>query len=105
METNNPNPVLMKVARDRVSFKAHLTIFVLGNVMIWLLWIMLYYIFSVTFPWALFPTLCWGVALAYHYFKVYKWNEKWVEQEYQRLLHEGGHQKPTDSGIPPTMNS
>ncbi len=93
MESQQPNPVLMKTARERVAFKAHLTIFILGNVMIWLLWILLYYIFSVTFPWALFPTLGWGVAIAYHYFKVYKWNEKWIEQEYEKLLKEQQERK------------
>lgn len=104
MENTTPNPTLMKVARERVNFKAHLIIFILGNVLLWLLWILLYYIFSVTFPWALFPTLIWGVALLYHYFVVYKWNEKWIAKEYNKLLEESRNDK-TNSQLPPTINA
>lgn len=106
MENTAQRPELMKAARDRVAFKAHFIIFVLGNIMIWLLWILLYYIFNVTFPWALFPTLGWGVAIAFHYFKVFRWNEKWVQQEYEKLVREHkSHGQPTNENQqPPTLN-
>jgi hypothetical protein len=102
MDNSNINPELLKMARSRVNFKAHFIIFILGNVMLWLLWIMLYYIFNVGFPWALFPTLGWGIALLFHYFKVFKWNEKWVEQEYSKLIEEGNSR---NTSVPPKMNS
>lgn len=88
---------LMKAAKARVAFKTHLMVFIMGNILIWLVWLMMYYIFIIIFPWALFPTVGWGVGLVFHYFIVFKWNEKWVEKEYQRLKTE--QQKATDTNI------
>jgi small-conductance mechanosensitive channel len=79
---------LMKQARRRVNFKAHLVIFMLGNILLWILYALFYYLFNFIFPWAIFPTSIWFVVLILHYFIAFKWNDKWVDREYQKLLEE-----------------
>lgn len=86
MENTAKNELLYKVARSRVGFKTHATIYALANLLIWLLWLLVYYIFEITFPWALFPTVGWGIGLTFHYLSVFKWNDKWVEKEYRKLI-------------------
>lgn len=88
MEIENSDKILLKTAKTRVGFKTHMMIYVLANILLWLIWLMMYYVFTISFPWALFPTIGWGVGLGFHYFMVFKWNEKWVEKEYQRLVKE-----------------
>ncbi len=103
MNTEASDNELMKAAKARVTFKTHFMIFIMGNILIWLVWLMMYYIFIVTFPWALFPTVGWGVGLAFHYFIVFKWNEKWVEKEYQRLKT-AQHNKAEENNITSKQN-
>ncbi|MCX7697244.1 MAG: 2TM domain-containing protein [Bacteroidales bacterium] len=79
---------LLKIARKRVGFKVHLIIYILGNLLLWVLYFLFFFLFDFTFPWAIFPTLIWSIALGFHYFVVFKWNEKWVEKEYQKLVKE-----------------
>ncbi|MBN2728586.1 MAG: 2TM domain-containing protein [Bacteroidales bacterium] len=99
MNTEPNDKELMKAAKARVAFKTHFMIFIMGNILIWLIWLMMYYVFEVTFPWALFPTIGWGVGLAFHFFIVFKWNEKWVEKEYQRLKTEKEGEADTNNII------
>lgn len=84
----NTNPDLLRIAKRRASYKAHLIIYILANLLIWLIYILLMYSLSVTFPWALFPTIGWGIGLAFHYFFVFRWNDKMVEKELQKLRKE-----------------
>jgi L-asparagine transporter-like permease len=73
-------------ARSIVSYKMHRTVFILANVLIWLICIFLYYAFKVTWVWAIFPTAIWTVILVFHHLWVFKWNKDRVEKEYQKLL-------------------
>lgn len=90
---------LLKYAQKRVGFKVHLIIFILGNLLLWVLYFLFYYLFNFTFPWAIFPTLIWTIALAFHYFVVFKWNEKWVESEYQKLLKQQQEKESKNNNI------
>lgn len=73
-------------ARAIVNFKMHRTVFILANVLIWLVSAFLQFAFQVTWLWAIFPTAIWGVILAFHYLWVFQWSKDRVEKEYQKLL-------------------
>lgn len=92
----NVSPELLRIAKRRASFKAHLIIYVLANLLIWLIYILLMYSLSVSFPWALFPTIGWGIGLAFHYFFVFKWNDKMVEKELLKLKQEAESQNNSE---------
>ncbi len=84
------NKQLLKIAEKRVGFKKHLTIYILLNLGFWLIWLISSYIHGDGYlhPWPLYPMFGWGIGITFHYLTVYKWNEKWVEKEYQSLLKE-----------------
>lgn len=85
---------LAKKAQKRVSFKRHIIIYILANLLIWLFW---FFIFSkmndteqkeLALNIFLFITLVWGILVIAHYFFVYKWNKSYVEKEIERLKKE-----------------
>ncbi len=80
---------LREKARSIVNFKMHRTVFLLANILIWLVNMFLYFAFQLTWVWAIFPTSIWAVILIFHYFWVFKWNNDRIENEYQKLLRKG----------------
>ena len=72
MENLEKNPQILKKAKARVNFKIHLVIYILTNILFWLLWV-----FGVSFseneklPWPIFTTGTWGVILIFHYLIVF----------------------------------
>ncbi len=79
---------LREKARSVVNFKMHRTIFILANILIWLVSASLYYAFSLTWLWSIFPTGIWLIILIFHYLWVFRWNSDRLEKEYQRLLQQ-----------------
>ena len=86
--------VLAKKAQKRVSFKIHIIIYILANLLIWLLW---FFIFSkmndldqrrLALNIFLFITLVWGIFVVTHYLFVYKWDKTYVEKEIDNLKKE-----------------
>ncbi len=74
-------------ARKRVSFKIHLTIYILIVIFFWLLW---YFLFkgredTTFFKFTLAVTLFWFVFILSHYLIVYKLNTSLLEKEVKRL--------------------
>ena len=88
--------LIVKVAKKRVAFKKHLTVYIL--VML-LLWILFFFLFKTrdpehTFLYSfLFISLIWSILLTGHYFYAIKWNKKMVEKEVQSLIKETMEQK------------
>lgn len=85
---------LAKKAQKRVSFKIHIIIYILANLLIWILW---FFIFSkmndvgqrqLALNIFLFITLVWGIFVIAHYFFVYKWNKTYIDKEVERLKKE-----------------
>ena len=76
------DPELWELARKRASFKSHLGIYLLINVMLWALW----FLFDRGFPWPLFVTGGWGIGIVSHYFETYSKPQGLTEKEYQKLL-------------------
>jgi cell division protein FtsL len=86
--------VLAKKAQKRVSFKIHIIIYILANLLIWLLW---FFIFSkmndleqrkLALNIFLFITLVWVIFVVAHYLFVYKWDKTYVEKEIDSLKKE-----------------
>jgi hypothetical protein len=79
---------LWAIARKRAAFRRHLVTYLLVNSFLWLIWAFTggegYNSFL---PWPIWPTLGWGVGLAFNYADAYMFHrENTVEQEYQKLL-------------------
>ena len=87
---------IVKIAKKRVAFKKHATVYILVNL---LLWVSFFFLFKKrdpehTFLYSfLFVSLTWGILLAGHYFYAIKWNNKMVEKEVQSLIKETMEQK------------
>ena len=83
---------MQNVAKRRVHFKVHLTIFLVINLIIWALWFTLFdaivtdpYITSAIQKAFICVTLVWLLILILHYFIAYKWNKTFVENELSKL--------------------
>lgn len=81
---------LWKMAKARVEFKAHLRKYLLVNGFLWLLWLMVNIAgksgAAWSFPWPIYVSLAWGLALAIHYYKAY--GRKGIDpirREYEKL--------------------
>ncbi len=81
---------LLDLAKKRIGFKKHLTIYILVNLALWLIWIFTSFLVMGGYYhiWPIYPLIGWGIGIVFHYLRVYKWNESWVEKEYQSLLKE-----------------
>jgi hypothetical protein len=71
--------------KGRRDFQAHLLAYVLVNTLLWAIW-------AVTdlggFPWPIFPTLAWGIGVAFNAWDIYvrkPITETDVERELERL--------------------
>ena len=81
------DPQLWQVAQRRASFKSHLASYLIINIFLWLLW---YFSGGRTYnqglPWPVWPTLGWGIGLAFHYMGAYvTTGQNNVEKEYEKL--------------------
>lgn len=84
---------LYKKASQRAGFKIHLAIFILGNLLLWVLW---YFLIrggqdatsaKITNVF-IFISIIWLIVLIFHYLFVYQWNKAMVEKELGKLKRE-----------------
>ncbi len=82
------DPIIYRKAKKRVAFKTHLTIYILTNILLWLLWVFVSYgKDDFILPWAVLPTIGWGVAVIFHYLYAFKWNASLIDKEYEKLIN------------------
>lgn len=88
METNQQREErLWRIAQARAHFKSHLITYLIVNGALWVLW------FITTqgkdYPWPIWTTFGWGIAIAFGYFRAYH-NDRFSNalQEYDKLLKE-----------------
>lgn len=86
METEKEKE-LWKLAKKRVRFKRHLAIYLVMNLVFWLLW---YFTDrhneSAGIPWPIFVTLGWGIGLMFSFLNAYVLSGKnSIQKEYDRL--------------------
>jgi hypothetical protein len=89
------DPVLWDLARRRASFKSHLLTYIIINAFLWALWFFSDYNDNdgSRFPWALWPTLGWGVGLAFHYIGAYVTpRSNSIDREYDKLIQKQNKQ-------------
>ena len=86
------DPLLWEIAKKRASFKGHLASYVIVNGFLWALWYFTSYRHHLDFeggdflPWPIWPTLGWGIGIAFHFAGAYIFPESnSVEREYQKL--------------------
>ena len=84
------DPQLWELAQKRASFKSHLAVYIVVNLFLWLLW---YFtgaeIHENDLPWPIWPTLGWGIGVAFHYIGAYVTaKNNLVEKEYEKLMQE-----------------
>ena len=84
------DPQLWELAQRRASFKKHLAIYIIVNLFLWGVWFFSNKEFDDNrFPWPVWPTLGWGIGLAFHYIGAYvSPKDNSVEKEYQKLMDE-----------------
>jgi hypothetical protein len=90
---------LYKMASLRVHFKVHLTVFILVNLLCWLVW---FFVFKAknnasldeiatsnkTLHAVLFLSLSWLVFIIGHYFIAFHWSKSMVDKELNRVKKE-----------------
>jgi hypothetical protein len=85
------DPLLWEIAQKRAGFKSHLTTYIIVNSFLWFTWFVTSSrytgdIMDMNFPWPIWPTLGWGIGLAYNYADAYIFPKaNTVEREYQKL--------------------
>lgn len=89
------DPELWEIAQKRASFKSHLVTYVIIIGFLWGIWSVTgnqHRIFDIEewnthrYPWPIWPTLGWGIGLAFHFAGAYIFpRANSVEKEYQQL--------------------
>lgn len=83
------DPLLWEIAQKRTSFKSHLVTYLIVNAFLWVLWYFTGRYHNNSWdelPWPVWPTLGWGIGLAFHFAGAYifpKANS--IEKEYEKL--------------------
>ncbi|RYZ00628.1 MAG: 2TM domain-containing protein [Chitinophagaceae bacterium] len=81
------DPHLWQVARRRANFRRSALVYVVINAFLWILWAMGDRHDHRGIPWAIWPTLGWGIGLAFQYFGAYgsPGGTDPAEAEYEKL--------------------
>ena len=89
--SNGKDPELWEIAQKRVSFRSHLTVYIIMNVFFWLLWLFSGQEYNEGFdlPWPVWPMVGWGIGVFFHYMGAYVYpKNNSVEREYQKLKNQ-----------------
>lgn len=73
---------LWEQAKARAEFKHHFTVYIIINMLLWVIWLFTAGIHS--YPWPIWPTIGWGMGVLFNYLNVYQVNNT-VEKEYDKL--------------------
>jgi hypothetical protein len=87
---SDKDPHLWDIARKRASFKSHLFTYIIVNLFLWAIWFFTgSRVYNDSIPWPAWPTLGWGVGLAFHYIGAYMTHrDTFVDREYEKLIRE-----------------
>lgn len=88
------DPHVWQVAERRASFKSHFASYIIINIFLWVLWLVGGGRTGTSgVPWPVWPTLGWGIGLAFHYLGAYGGAYRnIVEKEYEKLMNEKENQ-------------
>ena len=92
------DPVLWEIAQKRAGFKKHALSYVIVNGFLWAIWFLssshyedvnIANLWHGNFPWPIWPTLGWGIGLAFHFSDAYVFpRANLVEREYEKLKNQ-----------------
>lgn len=84
---NVKDPELWEIAQKRASFKLHLTVYIIMNIFLWLLWYFTgQHASGNGFPWPVWASFGWGIGLFFHFLGAYIYPKNYsIEREYQKL--------------------
>lgn len=86
---NEKDQLLWEIAGRRASFKYHLIIYFVVTGFLWAIWLFTGAPSNNGRPWPIWPSLGWGLGLAFHYMGAYVFPQKNdVEREYRKLKDE-----------------
>jgi len=83
--TDENKDAILKTAKKRVAFKKHVTLYVLINLLLWIV----YFIpinRPILFYTLLFVLLTWTLIIVGHYFFAIKWNKKMIDKEVEIII-------------------
>ena len=85
----NRDEHLWRIAKKRAGFKKHLASYLIVNGFLWAMWFFTQHLHGVgddLVPWPIWPSLGWGIGLAFSYFGAYHGDkESDTMREYQKL--------------------
>ena len=90
----NRDEQLWRIAKKRAGFKKQLASYIIVNGFLWAMWYLTMGHSEISnmsfdgdrFPWPIWPTLGWGIGLAFSYYGAYHDNrERDTMREYQKL--------------------
>ncbi len=70
------------------GFHVHLSVYLVVNALIWLVWGLVYLYTDFSFPWPLFPLAGWGIGLGFHAWDAYglrPFTPEQIDREARRL--------------------
>jgi hypothetical protein len=83
------DPELWRIARRRASFRRQLATYIIINTFLWLIWFFGNRSdYGGGVPWPVWPTLGWGIGIAFSWYGAYGGGADNVDKEYERLLRE-----------------
>jgi hypothetical protein len=84
------DPQLWEIAQRRAGFKSHLATYIVINIFLWGIWFFTNQERDRNgLPWAVWPTLGWGIGIVFHYLGAYVFpKSNSVEREYEKLKNE-----------------
>jgi hypothetical protein len=90
---NAKDSQLWEIAERRVGFKKQLISYIGVNTFLWVLWIITsWYNDHFIYPWPIWTTLGWGIALMSQFLSIYVFDKKnSVESEYEKLKNNSNH--------------
>ena len=68
---------LHELAKKRVEFRRHLTVYFVINSVLWIVW----YLTGGEYMWPLWPMAGWGVGVTFHYLFEYRTSNLFSEEE------------------------
>jgi hypothetical protein len=79
---------LWSIAKKRAAFKKSAFTYLVVNIVLWIVWAVTTRggNYGGTIPWPIWPTIGWGVGLAFQYFDAYNnIGDSLAEKEYEKL--------------------
>jgi len=85
MNNEANNELVVKTAKKRIKFKKHLTLYILVNLLLWIVYFVPFDRRTLLYT-LLFVLLAWTIVIIGHYFYAIKWNKKMLDKEIENLM-------------------